>query len=233
MPRCNVVVAAVIALASGGAHANTRGVFRIGVEALDLEPRKDTPLIGGYFDDAVTAYNAASASYNQMHGASASAPIDRSALGVHARLVTFAPGFEAGGDYAVFRLEGILGISDQHRTIGVGMYPIDLAIPLRRGTIVPYLVAGGTASWLDRTDVDGEVGALVSVRVAAGVRLGRRVTLEVGCGLFVLGGLVDNAKLQSMSQYDPRGSAPPPSPARVVSGGEESNLFDFALGVAM
>src|SRR5262249_39004313 len=124
------------------------------------------PFVGSHVDDAVAAYNAASTAYNRAHGFAAgsrmaSAPIDRSDLGLHTTLVTFAPGFEVGGEHVMFRMEGLIGVSDHVRAYGVGIYPLDLAVPLRHGTVTPYLVAGGTLRWLERSDIDGETGGLV------------------------------------------------------------------------
>jgi hypothetical protein len=188
--------------------------------------------------EAVAAYNAAAAAYNRLHGyaagsAMASAPIDRTALGLHTTLVTFAPGLELGGDHVMFRIEGLVGISDQIRAIGVGVYPLDLALPLRGGAITAYVVAGGTLRWLDRSDSDGEIGGLVTLRAAAGARFGRHVTVELGVGLFMLGGLYNSAELQSMTSYDPRGSAPLPAPDRAVAGGEQLGMIDVSIGFAL
>jgi hypothetical protein len=232
------VIAVVVAGGRGVAHADARGLLRIGVAPLALEPSSDTPVFGSYFDDAVTAYNTAAGAYNRAHGyapgsAMATAPIQRSALGLRATMVTFAPTLELGGEYAVFRLEGLIGISDTHRALGIGAYPLDLAYPVRNGEVVPYFAAGGTVSWLDRTDVDGEVGGLVTVRAALGVRVARRVSFELGYGMFMVGGVVDSDKLHSMAHYDPRGAAPPPQPDRVVAGGEQSGMIDVSLGVLM
>ena len=208
----------------GAAHADARVLFRIGLEPLSLNPSDDMPLLGGHVSDAVTAYNAASAAYNRLHGysagsAMASAPIDRTALGLHTTLVTFAPGFEIGGRYAMFRFEALVGVSDHVRAIGAGVYPLDLALPLPGGTITPYLLAGGTLRWLDRSDTDGETGGLVTVRAAVGARIRRHVSVELGVGLFMFGGIYNGAELDSMTHYDPRGNAPLPPPDRAVSGG--------------
>jgi hypothetical protein len=213
-------------------------MFRIGVEPLGLDPSEDTPFVGGHVNDAVTAYNAASAAYNRAHGFSAGspmavAPIDRSALGLHTTLVTLAPGFEIGGEHVKFRFEGLVGISDQVRAIGAGVYPIDLALPLRNPAITPYLLAGGTLRWLDRTDTDGETGGLVTLRAAAGARIGRHLAVELGVGLYMLGGLYNGGEFQSMTRYDPRGNTPPPAPERVVSGGTQSGMLDFSVGFVL
>jgi hypothetical protein len=213
-------------------------VFRLGVEPLGLEPSDTTPFVGDHVNDAVTAYNAASAAYNRVHGypagsAMAAAPIDRSALGLHATLVTFAPGFEIGGEHVMFRFEGLVGISDHVRAIGAGVYPIDVQLPLRGGAITPYLVVGGTLRWLDRSDLDGETGGLVTVRAAAGARIGRHAVVELGVGLYMLGGLYNGDELRSMASYDPRGSAPPPPPDRAASGGEQSGMIDISVGFVL
>ena len=234
-----VAVAVAVVLASGGAaHADGYGVFRLGVEPIGLEPSADTPFVGDHVDDAVTAYNAAVTAYNRAHGFAAGStmagrPIDRSALGLHTTLVTFAPGFEVGGEHVKFRLEGLVGLSDRVRAYGIGMYPIDVSYPLRGGAVTPYLVAGGTLRWLDRSDTDGEVGGLATIRAAVGARVGGHLVVEFGVGLFALGGTYNSAGLQSMSSYDPRGSAPPPAPDRMVAGGEQSGMIDISVGFAL
>jgi hypothetical protein len=222
----------------GAARADVRGVFRLGVEPLALDPSNDTPFVGNHVDDAVAAYNAASAAYNRAHGysagsAMASAPIDRSALGLHTTLVTFAPGLELGGEHVRFRIEGLAGISDRVRALGIGAYPLDLALPLKGIPVTPYLVAGGTLRWLDRSDADGEVGGLVTARAAVGARIGSHAVVELGVGLFVLGGVYNSAELQSMSSYDPRGNTPPPPADRVVAGGTQSGMIDVSVGFVL
>ena len=231
------VLAALLAEA-GSARADVRGAFRLGVEPLALEPSADTPFVGGHVEDAVTAYNAAVTAYNRAHGftpgsAMASAPIDRSALGLHTTLVTFAPGLELGGEHVKFRIEGLVGISDRVRAYGLGMYPLDLSLPLSGGAVTPYLVVGGTLRWLDRSDVASETGGLVTLRAAAGARLGRHVAIELGVGLFMLGGTYNGAELQSMTSYDPRGSAPPPAPDRAVAGGTQTGMIDISVGFVL
>lgn len=239
--RCHalaaVVVAALVA-APAAAAADARVAFRIGIEPLGLDPSEDTPLIGSHVGDAVAAYNAASAAYNRLHGYApgspmASASIDASALGLHTTLITFAPGVELGGEHVRFRLEGLASVSDRLHAFGIGIYPLDLALPLSGGAVTPYLAAGGTLRWLDRSDVDGESGGLVTLRAAAGARIGRHVDVELGVGLYLLGGVYNGAQLQSMSSYDPRGNAPLPAPDRAVAGGQQSGMIDVSVGFAL
>lgn len=231
-------VATTLAVAPEAGHAETRVVLRLGVEPLSLEPSNDTPYVGDHVEDAVNAYNAAAAAYNRAHGfahgsAMASAPIDRSALGLRATLVTFAPGIEVGGDHVKLRAEGLIGLADHVRAFGIGLYPLDLSLPLRAGTLTPYVVAGGTLRWLDRSDTDGETGGLVTLRAATGARIGRYVVVELGVGLYMLGGLYNSGELRSMASYDPRGRAPPPLPDRAVSGGEQTGMVDISFGFAL
>lgn len=231
------IVALLLLAATRAAHADGRGLFRIGVEPIGLDPSQDTPFVGDRVDQAVAAYNAASAAYNRAHGfaagsAMAAAPIDRGALGLHTTLITFAPGFEVGGDHVMFRLEGLVGLSDRVRALGVGLYPVDLALPLASG-VTPYLVAGGTLRWLGRSDNSSETGGLATLRAAAGARIGRHVVVELGVGLYLLGGVYDGAQLQSMAGYDPRGSAPPPPADRAVAGGTQSGMLDVSVGFAL
>lgn len=232
-----IVIAALLA-SRGAAHADGYGVFRLGVEPIGLEPSVDTPFVGDHVDDAVTAYNTAVTAYNRAHGFPAGSmmaakAIAPSALGLHTTLVTFAPGFEVGGDHVKFRLEGLVGISDRVRAYGVGLYPIDVAYPVYGGAVIPYLVAGGTLRWLDRSDTDSEVGGLATIRTAVGARVGRHLVVELGVGLFLLGGTYNSAALQSMSSYDPRGNAPPPAPDHAVAGGTQSGMIDVSVGFAL
>ncbi|HEX3763983.1 MAG TPA: hypothetical protein VHW23_35050 [Kofleriaceae bacterium] len=225
-------------LAPSIAHGDVHATFRLGVEPLGLDPSDQTPVVGSHVGDAVAAYNAASAAYNQLHGYApgspmASATIDASALGLHTTLLTFAPGLEAGGEHVRFRIEGLASVSDRLHAFGLGVYPLDVAVPLSGGAVTPYLVAGGTLRWLDRSDVDGETGGLVTLRAAVGARIAGRIDVELGVGLYLLGGVYNADQLQSMSSYDPRGNAPLPAPDRAVAGGEQSGMVDLSIGFVL
>lgn len=229
------LAALLVVVAPGTALADVRGVLHVRLAPVDLAPDEDTPVLGSRVDDAVGAYNAAAEAYNYAHGYDAGSPmatrtIGPDDLGVRTTLVTFAPGFEAGHRDVYVRLEAAIGLADDLRAYGVGFYPINLAAHLR-GTIVPFVSAGGSASWLDRPSTSGELGALVTARVAAGVRFGRRATLELGYNAFVLGGWIDRAKIRTMEDYDPRGDAPPPEPTDAIAGGEQRGLIDLSFGV--
>jgi hypothetical protein len=234
----SLAVTAAIVTAHGAAHADARGVFRLGIEPLSLEPSDSMPFLGEHVGEAVAAYNAAAMAYNRAHGfapgsAMATAPIDRGALGLHTTLVTFAPGLDVGGKHVRFRIEGLFGISDQVRAIGAGVYPLNLELPLRNRAFTPYLAVGGTLRWLDRSDTEGETGGLVTLRAAAGTRIGRHAVVELGVGLFMLGGLYNGSELESMVDYDPRGNAPLPAPDRAVAGGEQSGMIDVSVGFVL
>jgi len=230
-----IAVAAGSVVTSRHADADPQLTFRIGVEPLSLRPSSDTPYFGGYVDDAVTAYNQGSALYNRAHGYAtgspmAVAPIDRSAFGLDTTLTTFAPGIEFGGSMFRFRGEGLVGISSRVHAIGLGIYPLYVRVPL--GKITPYALAGGTAQWMSRSDIDGDVGGLFSARVAAGARIGH-VVVELGWSLYVLGGVYNDDELHAISMYDPRGAAPPPAPSRVVVGGTQTGMIDVSLGFTL
>lgn len=233
-----VVVLAIITSAAEDAGAETRGVLRVGVAPVALSPESDTWLIGSRVDDAVRAYNAAADAYNQAHGYApgsemSTAPIDRSDLGVTANFFTLAPGLEAGTRHVFVRVEAALAFGEDHRSYGLGLYPINLAVPMRRGTLTPYVSAGGSLSYLDDLRVDGELGALFGARFAGGLRVGRRVTVEIGYNAYAIGGLVDKDQLDTMRAYDPRGNEPPPRPESALSGGEQRGAVDLSLGLAL
>ena len=216
-------------MTSAHAHADPQLTFRIGVEPLSLRPSSDTPYFGGYVDEAVTAYNEGLALYNRAHGM-AIAPIDRSALGLDTTLTTFAPGIEFGGSILRFRGEGLVGISSRVHAIGLGIYPIDVRLPL--GKVTPYVIAGGTARWLSRSDIDGDVGGLFTARVATGARYGH-IVVELGYSLYAFGGVYNGDELHAMSMYDPRGDAPPPPPSRAAAGGTQTGMIDVSLGFTL
>jgi hypothetical protein len=239
-PFVAIAVGAVVGmvLAGGNAHAEVRGVFRVGVEPLSLEPSTSTPYVGGYVNDAVTAYNAAVTAYNRAHGYGQGSPMAASSiapsdLGLHATLLTLAPGLELGTSMIKVRLEGLLGTSDHVRAVGIGLYPIDIALPLPGTNITPYALVGGTLRYLSRSDTEGETGGLGTIRAAAGARFGH-VMVELGVGIYMLGGLYNQGELESMARtYDPRGNAPPPSAERVVSGGTQSGMIDVSVGFTL
>lgn len=208
---------------SAYAHADVRGVVRFGVIPIELESSRDTPLFGDDIDRAVTAYNQAAAAYDQRYGGN-TARVSESDLGVDDTLYTFAPGIELGNSIAFFRVEGQLGYGDDLRSYGLGLYPLNLQAPFSR-SVTGYVSAGGTASYLDR---DGDAGALVTARLAGGVRISRRIVLEAGYSAFMLGGVVDS---DALTDYMPAPDAPPPSPQDVVSAGEASGVVDLSVGV--
>jgi hypothetical protein len=231
-------VLAIVASTTENADAETRGVLRVGVAPVALTPESDTPLLGSKVDDAVRAYNAAAEAYNQAHGYApgdemSTASIDRRALGMSTSFFTLAPGLESGTRHVYVRIEAALGFGADHRTYGLGFYPLNFAVPMRRGTIAPYVSAGGALSRLDDTRLDSEAGLIVSTRVAGGIRFGRRVTVEVGYGAYTVGGLVDRDELDTMRGYDPRGNEPPPRPESAIAGGEQRGAVDISLGLAL
>ncbi|MBA3539210.1 MAG: hypothetical protein H0T79_06250 [Deltaproteobacteria bacterium] len=210
------------------AHADVRGVLRLGVLPLDVESSPDTPLFGDDVDRAVRAYNAAATAYDRAHG-SATTPLTTSALGLSETLFTISPGIEAGTGPYFFRLEGMIGLGADLRSYGVGVYPLNLQTMLGR-EVAGYVSAGGTASVLDETS-SGASGGLVTLRLAAGVRLAERIVIELGFSAFVLGGVVDTERLQTMSMYDPRGETPPPAPDGAVEAGSGRGLVDVSVGL--
>jgi hypothetical protein len=233
-----VVALALLASHAGAADAETRGVLRVGVAPVALTPERDTWLLGGHVDDAVRAYNAAAEAYDRAHGYApgsemSTEPIDRSDLGVDTNFLTLAPGLETGTRHAFVRIEAALAFGESHRSYGLGLYPINLAVPMRRGTLTPYVSAGASLSWLDDTRIEGELGALFGARVAGGIRFGRRVTVEVGYNAYAIGGLFDRDELDTMRAYDPRGDEPPPRPDTALAGGEQHGSVDVSLGLAL
>ena len=60
-----------------------------------------------------------------------------------------------------------------------------------------------------------------------------RIAIEVGYSAYAFGGVLDQARLDTMTSYDPRGDAPPPAPDSALAGGEQHGMIDLAIGVGM
>jgi hypothetical protein len=207
-----IATAAVLLLSLPAvARADVALSLRAGAGTVALDASSDTPFIGATFDDAITAYNGAAQAYNQAHGfkpGSAKAAPSRTVedMSVDASQVTLAPALDLGLSYYRARIEVPLGLGEL-RTIGLAVYPLGVAFADERATAMPYLLAGGIASYV--TD-DTRTGALLEMRIAG------RERIDV-----------------LMDTYDPRGSAPPPSPHEVVRGGTGGGAFDLALGFSL
>lgn len=214
--------AALVALDGGLTRADTRGTLRFGVMPLDLVSSSETPLFGDGITEVVDKYNAAAAT----HGSSAR--LDAADLGVAETLLVFAPGVELGGGGTYFfRLEVPVGVADQMTSVGVGVYPVNLQVAVRRSFVI-YASGGGSASWLDRSG-SGDVGALVTARAAAGLRLARHLVVEVGYNAFVLGGSINHDRLAEMTHPGPMTIV---DPNQVISAGEARGIVDASLGLA-
>jgi hypothetical protein len=221
----SLVVAAALIASVRFAHADTRGTVRLGMLPLDLRASADTPLFGPSVERMIDKYNDAAAAYDRASGGT-TARIDAGDVGVAQTLLVVAPGLElgAGGRY-FFRLELPVGLGDDLTSFGVGIYPINVQVAVKRNAAL-YASLGGSASWLDRPG-EGDLGALVAARVAGGLRVARHVVFEVGYNAFVLGGSYNKQRLDEMMDgmrlVEPR---------QVVSAGEASGIVDASLGVA-
>lgn len=222
--RALVVVVALAALDVQLTHADTRGTLRVGVMPLELVSSSETPLFGDGVVRVVDKYNAAAAAYDRMTGGT-TARLDTGDLGVAETLLVFAPGLELGSGPYFFRLEALAGVADELKSVGVGVYPINLQVAVRR-SIVVYVSGGGSASWLDRPG-SGDVGGLVAARAAAGFRVARHLVVEIGYNAFVLGGSINNERLADMADPDAMQLVQPDD---VISAGEARGIVDASLG---
>jgi hypothetical protein len=222
-----VLIAALVSFDAAGAGAETRGTLRFGMMPLDLESSSETPLFGDRVERAVERYNTAAAAYDRASGAM-TPRIDATDLGVSETLFVISPGIELGAGHYFFRLEAPIGLASDLRSIGVGVYPLNLQARLRRG-LDAYVSAGGTASWLDRPG-SGDVGGLVAVRGAAGMRIARRFVIELGYSAFAIGGSVNEQRLENMSSMSIE-DMQSLRPEEVLSAGEARGLVDLSLGV--
>lgn len=224
--RMLVVVVAVLSFGVGRTHADTRGTLRFGVMPLELVSSADTPVFGGSVERVIDKYNAAAASGDRMSGAT-TARLEAADLGVAETLLVFAPGLEIGSGAYFFRLEAPIGIADALKSVGVGVYPINVQVRLGRSLAV-YASAGGSASWLDRPG-SGDIGGLVAARAAVGARIARHLVIEVGYNAFVLGGSINSGRLADMA--DPA-AMQRVQPDEAISAGEARGIVDASVGLA-
>lgn len=217
--RCSGLAVLVFAVYTLTAHeAGASGTLRFGVMPLDLESSSDTPLFGSRVERAVDTYNAAAAAYGMQ-------PIDASDLGITETLYVIAPGFELGGGLYFFRMEAPIGVSPDLKSVGLAIYPVNLQAKVQRGVVL-YVSAGGSASWLDRPGA-GDIGGLLALRGAAGVRFASHIMFEVGYGALVVGGTINFKTLAAMTSSE----SAPSSPQQAVSAGAGSGLLDASIGV--
>lgn len=224
--RTLIVIVAYGLLGVPLTHADTRGTLRLGVLPLELESSADTPLFGGRVVRAIDDYNAAAAARDRMTGGT-TARLDASGLGVTETLLVFAPGIELGSGPYFFRLEAPVGVGDEITSVGVGVYPINLQLAVRRDVVV-YASAGASMSWLDRPG-SGDVGGLVAVRGALGARIARHIVIELGYNAFVLGGSINRGRLAEMT--DPA-TMELVQPEEAIAAGEARGIVDASLGLA-
>ena len=220
--RILVVIGALGTSGVGITHADTRATFRLGVMPLELESSADTPLFGGRVERVVDDYNTAAAAYDRMNGGT-TARVNASDFGVAETLLVFAPGLETGSGIFFFRIEAPIGISDDLRSIGLALYPLNLQAPLGRSSAL-YGSLGASASWLDRSG-PGDIGALVTLRAAAGLRLARHVMFEVGYNAYTLGGNINPDRIANMAETMTLGE-----PDKAVSAGEAHGILDASVG---
>ena len=121
--------------------------------------------------------------------------------------------------------EAPIGVGDDLRSIGLGMYPLNLQAPIGR-TAAIYGSAGASASWLDRVG-PGDIGALVTLRVAIGARVAKHVMFEVGYNAYALGGNVNADRIADMAEARMLGE-----PDKAVSAGEARGIVDASVGFA-
>lgn len=214
----------MVLLFAGSASAETRGTLRIGLLPLDLQSSSDTPLFGERVDRAVTEYNGAAAAFDRRTG-NTTTRISAGDLGVAETLVMISPGLEASVGHYLFRIEAPIGIGDDMKSIGLGLYPIGIQGRIHK-SVALCASAGGTASWLDRPGT-GDVGGLLTVRGVVGARFANRVIAEIGYSAFALGGTVNNDRLEDMMTGDVL-----PELATVLSVGEARGLVDVSVGVS-
>jgi hypothetical protein len=231
-----VALAATATLAPALARADVDVSLRAGAGSVDLAASSDTPFVGDRFDEVVEVYNGAATAYNRAHGYGASSPNrapaeDHGALDLDETLVTLAPGLDISASYYRGRLELPVGLGDDLRTVGIGLYPLGVAFARQGSSVVPFALAGTAISYV----TDGtRTGGLFEVRLAGGVRIGQRITIELGVRPYAAGGTVDAERIDTlMESYDPRGREPPPAPGEVVRGGTGAGAVDLAIGISL
>jgi hypothetical protein len=138
-----------------------------------------------------------------------------------------SPGIELGAGPLFFRAELPLGFGSELRSVGIGLYPLNLQTHLGRRAAL-YASLGGQASKLDRSDMADDTGALLAARAAAGIRFSHAL-VELGYNAFTIGGSIDSSQLDAMTANR---NTPPPRPESAVTAGEASGIVDLSLGLS-
>lgn len=225
MLRGILVAASVVAICPAVARGETRGTLRVGLAPVDLQASPETPLFGAELDQAVADYNAAAAAFEQRHGGQM-ARIAAGDLSLTETLVVLAPGLELADGHYLFRIEAPIGLADDLRSVGLGIYPIGVQGKLRRD-VVAYASAGGAVSWLDRPGA-GDLGGMIAARGVVGLRFANHITGELGYTAYALGGNLNRDRLDQMAIDELARLAPDD----LIAAGEAHGMLDVSLGVA-
>jgi hypothetical protein len=212
--------------------------LRLGAASLDLAAGSDTPFFGAYLVDAAARYNEGAMAYNAAHGLDPTSPgaqamVTSDDFAWRGSLVQVTPGLRTSSRGYYFRMEVPIGFGDGARTVGLGLYPINLGLVLG-DSVQLHAGAGVAVSWAWFSGTDGSAGGLAQGRLALGAEVGRAgpgaLTVELGYTVRALGLLVDRERVAAMDQYDPRTEPLPPAD-ELARGGEQRGMVDLAVGV--
>jgi hypothetical protein len=228
------------------ARRASKFALRVGAASLDMSASPDTPLLGGWFGDAVTQYNEGADAYNAAHGYSAGDPnaahqATRDDLRWRGDLVQITPSVRSGARGYYVQLDLPIGFGDGVRTVGAGIYPVNVGTPIGKNVLV-RAGAGVALSWAWFAGVSGSAGGLAQGRLVLGAEVGGQngggIVVEIGYTVRALGAVVDRKTFAGLGT-SPSGpakaaeliAAPMPAPGALLRGGEQSGMVDVAVGV--
>lgn len=161
---------------------------------------------------------------------------DVSEVDFQERLFLITPSLHIGGEGYFFRVDAPVGLSSGAKTFGLGIYPLNVAIPIPAARLMPYAGTGVVGSFVMR-DSTGTgslaTGGLFQARSAVGIKLlpGRRadLSIELGYSPWAAGAVFNANELDRAMTMFERGQRVN-EPGRVLRGGA-GDVWDLSLGV--
>jgi len=216
----------VVAAAKRAAEPPAVGWFglgvRVGVNGLSLSAPRAASVIGGKAEAAAKAYPGAAAS-----------------MSLDANLFQVVPTLHLGGSGYFFKLEAPIGRSSSLNTIGLGLYPVNIGVHIKRLRLLPTFSAGGVISNATsrRTDSSGAVhkaeGGLFETKVGLGVKFfpkrGLAMSLDIARTPWAFGIVFDDGAAKRAQQMAIEGNDPGRA-GDILRGGIGSG-WEITLGI--
>jgi hypothetical protein len=239
-----VVLASCVAAAglqTRSAKADEMGWIGLGVRIGYVNPglKADAvPLLGKALQDKCKKANALIDTYNTATGSNVPHYV-MSDLNLDSKMLQITPSLHLGGSGFFMKLEAPMAFSTELKTIGFGLYPINVGVHLETLSLFPYVSAGGVVSYATSTQFTptggstikvNAKGALIETRLALGLKLflvdNLPISVELGYSPYAIGLVVDNNRPKPQS-----GVAQLPEHPGAAARGGIGSAFNTVVGI--